>query len=132
MKRALTQAFTNLDESIVCEFHVTTKNNYLHMKLKKQLLLFVGCLIISGSTVVAQTKKDYHTWATTPPMGWNSWDCFGTQITESQAKEQADYMSANLKKHGWEYFVVDIQWYEQNSKGYDYAKDAVLTMDEFS
>src|SRR5674476_869212 len=41
-------------------------------------------------------------------------------------------MSANLKKHGWEYLVVDIQWYEQNSKGYDYAKDAVLTMDEFS
>lgn len=65
-------------------------------------------------------------------MGWNSWDCFGTQITEAQAKEQADYMAANLKKHGWQYFVVDIQWYEQNSKGYDYAKDAVLTMDEFS
>ena len=102
------------------------------MKLKRQLLLFIVCIMISASTVLAQTKKDYHTWANTPPMGWNSWDCFGTQITESQAKEQADYMATNLKKHGWEYLVVDIQWYEQNSKGYDYAKDAVLTMDEFS
>lgn len=102
------------------------------MKLKKHLFLLFVCCLISAFTVIAQTKKDYHAWATTPPMGWNSWDCFGTQITEAEAKEQADYMSANLKKHGWEYFVVDIQWYEQNSKGYDYAKDAVLTMDEFS
>lgn len=102
------------------------------MKLKRQLLLFIVCIMISASTVLAQTKKDYHTWANTPPMGWNSWDCFGTQITESQAKEQADYMATNLKKYGWEYLVVDIQWYEQNSKGYDYTKDAVLTMDEFS
>ncbi|MFA6812140.1 MAG: NPCBM/NEW2 domain-containing protein [Bacteroidaceae bacterium] len=101
------------------------------MKLKRLLLLLSLCCMISVPTI-AQTKKDYHTWASTPPMGWNSWDCFGTQITESQAKEQADYMSANLKKHGWKYLVVDIQWYEQNSKGYDYAKDAVLTMDEFS
>jgi alpha-galactosidase len=105
--------------------------NDTFMVKKKQILLLVCCLI-SVFYTTAQSKKDYHTWAQTPPMGWNSWDCFGTQITESQAKEQADYMAANLKKHGWEYFVVDIQWYEQNSKGYDYAKDAVLTMDAFS
>jgi alpha-galactosidase len=101
------------------------------MKLKERSLLLLICCMISISSVIAQTKKDYHTWASTPPMGWNSWDCFGTQITEAEAKEQADFMSANLKKHGWEYLVVDIQWYEQNSKGYDYAKNAVLTMDEF-
>lgn len=98
-------------------------------KLKSLLLV---CSLIGASAIIAQTKRDYHSWAATPPMGWNSWDCFGTQVTESEAKQQADYMAANLKKHGWEYFVVDIQWYEQNSKGYDYAKDAVLTMDEYS
>ena len=73
--------------------------------------------MISAFSVIAQTKKDYHAWATTPSMGWNSWDCFGTQITEAEAKEQADYMFANLKKYGWEYFVVDIQWYEQTPRG---------------
>lgn len=99
------------------------------MKLKTQLATLIVCCMIS-LPIFAQ--KDYHSWAATPPMGWNSWDCFGTQITESQAKEQTDFMAANLKHHGWEYLVVDIQWYEQNSKGYDYAKDAVLTMDEFS
>ena len=47
----------------------------------------------------------------TPPMGWNSWDCFGFQIVESQVKATADYMSDNLKSHGWEYVVIDMGWY---------------------
>lgn len=102
------------------------------MKKKKQLLLSIACSLICVQSMMAQTKTDFHSWAATPPMGWNSWDCFGTQITEEEAKAQAAYMSDKLKKHGWKYFVVDIQWYEQNSKGYGYAKDAVLTMDGFS
>ena len=28
-----------------------------------------------------------------PPLGWNSWDCFGTTLTEAQAKAQADAMA---------------------------------------
>jgi len=51
-----------------------------------------------------------------PPMGWNSWDCFGTTITEDQTKAEADYMAKNLKAHGWQYIVVDIQWYEAGHK----------------
>ncbi len=72
----------------------------------------------------------YHDWAKTPPMGWNSWDCFGTTVTEEVTKAHADVMAAKLKKFGWEYVVVDIQWFEPNAKGFDYRKDAVLTMDE--
>jgi alpha-galactosidase len=29
-----------------------------------------------------------------------------------------------LKAHGWQYVVVDIQWYEPNAKSFDYRKDA--------
>ncbi len=47
----------------------------------------------------------------TPPMGWNSWDCFGFQVVESQVKASADFMAENLKSHGWEYIVVDMGWY---------------------
>jgi len=72
---------------------------------------------------------DFHTWAPTPPMGWNSWDCFATTITEAQTKAEADYMAAHLKAHGWQYVVVDIQWYEPAATGYDYRKDARLTLD---
>jgi alpha-galactosidase len=73
----------------------------------------------------------FWSWAMRPPMGWNSWDSFGTAVTEAQTKAQADYMSAHLRAHGWEYVVVDIQWYEPNAKGHDYRPDAVLTLDGF-
>jgi hypothetical protein len=46
-----------------------------------------------------------------PPMGWNSWDCFGFAVTEQEVKASADYMARNLKKLGYEYVVVDMLWY---------------------
>lgn len=49
--------------------------------------------------------------AETPPMGWNSWDCFGMDITDEELKATADYMAKHLKKHGWEYVVLDMGWY---------------------
>ncbi len=64
-------------------------------------------------------------------MGWNSWDCFATTVTESQAKAQGDYMAEHLRQYGWQYVVVDIQWYEPHAKGYDYRKDAALIMDDY-
>jgi len=64
-------------------------------------------------------------------MGWNSWDNFATAITEEQTKAQADFMAAKLKQFGWEYIVVDIQWYEPGAKTHDYRADAVLVMDEY-
>lgn len=66
-----------------------------------------------------------------PPMGWNSWDCFGTTVTEDQTRAQADVMAALLRPYGWEYIVVDIQWYEPRARGYGYREGAELTMDEW-
>jgi glycosyltransferase involved in cell wall biosynthesis len=40
-------------------------------------------------------------------------------------------MKAKLVIHGWEYIVVDIQWYEPNATGFDYRKDAKLDLDEW-
>jgi len=48
--------------------------------------------------------------AQTPPMGWNSFDCFGSAVTEAEVRANADYMAAHLKPHGWEYVVVDFCW----------------------
>lgn len=36
---------------------------------------------------------------------------------------------AKLKRYGWQYIVVDIQWYEPAATGFDYRKNARLTMD---
>jgi alpha-galactosidase len=45
-------------------------------------------------------------------MGWNSWDCYGAAVTEDIVRRNAEFMAEHLKEYGWEYIVVDIQWYE--------------------
>jgi len=69
--------------------------------------------------------------AATPPMGWNSWDCYGTTVTEAEVKANADYMATHLKAHGWQYVVVDIQWSEPNAQAHGYRPGAQLAMDEY-
>lgn len=96
----------------------------------KYTLTLVLALVFSA--VNAQTApKKYHQWASTPPLGWNSWDCFGTTVTEQQVKEQADAMVKYLLPSGYSYLTVDIEWYEPESKGHSYDPKAVLTMDEY-
>jgi alpha-galactosidase len=87
------------------------------MNLKKTSLLLVTTLLLGNA--YAQTK-DFHQLALTPPMGWNSWDCFGPTVVESEVKANANYMAKNLKKSGWEYVVVDIRWYVGNDKAHGY------------
>jgi hypothetical protein len=64
-------------------------------------------------------------------MGWNSWDSYGTTVREAQVKANADWMAEHLAKYGWQYIVVDIQWYEPNAQGHDYKPGAPLTMDAY-
>ncbi len=65
------------------------------------------------------------------PMGWNSWDCYGAAVTEEIVKRNADYMARNLKKYGWEYIVVDIQWYEPIADTNEYHPFTELCLDEY-
>lgn len=47
----------------------------------------------------------------TPPMGWNSWNTFGSEINEQMIFEMADAMVANgLPQKGYEYLVIDDCW----------------------
>lgn len=70
--------------------------------------------------------------AATPPMGWNSWDCWGPAVEEAAVRENADFMARYLKPWGWEYIVVDIQWYEPTASIYSYHPFAPLCMDGYS
>ncbi len=67
--------------------------------------------------------------APTPPMGWNSWDAYGTTVRENEVKANADAMAEKLKPFGWQYVVVDIQWYEPNAQAHGYRANAKLDMD---
>ncbi len=66
------------------------------------------------------------------PMGWNSWDCWGASANEEIIKRNAEYMARNLKKFGYEYVVLDIQWSEPDAANHEYHPFAELCMDEYS
>lgn len=78
-------------------------------------------------------KNEY---APLPPMGWNSYDYYDTTVNESQVKANADYMAAHLKEFGWEYIVVDIEWYAHKPDAmreqFQYIPFNHLEMDEYS
>jgi alpha-galactosidase len=103
-------------------------DNGMNNKYFKLLTLLI---LAAFGVVNAQNKPTYWQNALTPPLGWNSWDIYGTTVTEQQVKEQADAMAKNLLPSGYKYLTVDIQWYEPESKGHSYQPGAVLTMDEY-
>jgi hypothetical protein len=97
--------------------------------MKRSLALL---LILFYFSTQAQTNKNFHNWAVTPPMGWNSWDCFGPTVTEAEVKANADYMAKYLKAYGWQYIVVDIRWFVANDKAHGYnEKDPEYNIDEY-
>jgi alpha-galactosidase len=60
--------------------------------------------------------------ALTPPMGWNSWNCFAGAVSEDKVKAAADAMvKSGLINHGWTYINVDDFW--QNHRD---SKDPTL------
>jgi len=50
--------------------------------------------------------------AATPPMGWNSYDCYGDSVTEAETLANARNLAANLLPYGWDTVVVDYRWYD--------------------
>ncbi|OPA75595.1 alpha-galactosidase [Paenibacillus selenitireducens] len=70
--------------------------------------------------------------ANTPPMGWNSWDCYGASVREDEIRGNAAYMAEHLQAYGWEYVVVDIQWYEPGANSSQYRPFVPLEMDEYA
>ncbi|WP_457272440.1 glycoside hydrolase family 27 protein [Pedobacter sp. UYEF25] len=49
--------------------------------------------------------------ASTPPMGWNTWNTFQTHIDEPLLKAMVDaYVSSGMRDAGYRYFVLDDGW----------------------
>ena len=85
-------------------------------------------LIVAGA---GAARAQSHVPAPTPPMGWNSWDSYGTTVTEAEVKANADVMARQLAGYGWRYLVVDIQWYQPTAQGHEYKAGARLAMDGY-
>ena len=50
----------------------------------------------------------------TPPMGWNSWNCWGLKVSEEKVRAAARALVASgLRDHGWTYVNIDDGWQGQ-------------------
>ena len=82
------------------------------MKKLSVIFIVMMCVVLT-SNLKAQTSN----LALTPPMGWNSYNCFGSAVHEDEVKANSLYMAKNLKQHGWQYVVVDFLWSYDNPPG---------------
>ena len=84
-------------------------------------------IVLCAKNSQGQTRKNFRivcgdTIALTPPMGWNSWNCFAGAVSEERVKSAADAMvKSGLINHGWTYINVDDFW--QNHRD---SKDPTL------
>ena len=92
--------------------------------MRSWILVCICSVFVGVQQVVSQEAL-----ALTPPMGWNSWDGYGTTINEAQVKANAQWMAEHLKAFGWQYVTVDMEWFvtnptaEGNSKSFQYSLD---------
>ena len=104
------------------------------MRTKALLFLCLATVLLQPLTYSADRANSSSdsadsTPSTTPPMGWNSWDSYGTTVNEQQVKANAQWMAQHLKAYGWQYITVDMEWFVTDPKPEGNAKDSHYQID---
>jgi alpha-galactosidase len=82
-----------------------TRTNTLRLLHSFCCLLFISCL------QAGEVRALDNGLAKTPPMGWNSWNKFGCNVSEELIKQIADALVGNgMKDAGYQYIVIDDCW----------------------
>lgn len=79
----------------------------MNSRLSLLQLLFASTLCVFMNT----QAQEHLQWAARPPMGWNSYDCFGAAVDESEVLGNAKMVEVHLKDAGWNYIVIDYCWF---------------------
>ncbi|MBI3568332.1 MAG: glycoside hydrolase family 27 protein [Gemmatimonadetes bacterium] len=68
-------------------------------------------LLLASAPAAAQRASSVNGLARTPPMGWNSWNHFGCDVSAQLIREVADAMAANgMRDAGYQYVTIDDCW----------------------
>ena len=74
--------------------------------MKKYMFLVVAAFVFTSANA-----QKFDQLAKTPPMGWNSWNKFGCNVSETLIMQMADEMvSTGMKDAGYDYIVIDDCW----------------------
>jgi len=98
------------------------------LKLDQKTGLITGKLVKAGTYVIQLKAKNEKgiaekslriicgdKIALTPPMGWNSWNCFAHEVSGEKIKRAAEaMMKSGLINYGWNYINIDDYW--QNNR----------------
>jgi len=67
---------------------------------------------MNQSSAIKETNSISNSkFASTPPLGWNSFDSYGVYLHEKAALENLEVFAEKLKPSGFEYFVIDSGWF---------------------
>jgi alpha-galactosidase len=74
--------------------------------------LVVALVLFAVTAVLAQNQNsNSDALAPTPPMGWNSWNKFGCNVSDEMVRQMADAMvKSGMKDAGYKYIVIDDCW----------------------
>jgi hypothetical protein len=73
----------------------------------------LAAILVSVSAASACSQQAHPPLAPTPPMGWNSWDAFGTTIDERSFRASAQWIAQHLKPFGYQYVTIDEAWFDE-------------------
>jgi hypothetical protein len=104
--------------------HYAVKNLPQGLSVDSKTGIITGALSTAGEhkmTLVAtnakgKAERDFtvkvgSTIALTPPMGWNSWNCWGPSVTDAKVRSSAQALiDKGLIDYGWTYINVDDFW----------------------
>ena len=93
----------------------------------------IGLALIAGKISSLSAAEPAH-WslAPSPPMGWNSYDAFGSSVTEEEFMANATCVKDKLLAHGYNLVVVDFRWADATAADYDpNGIGGALAADEF-
>ena len=108
-KRPLLYHVENLPEGL----NINTKNGLITGSLKTNGVYKMN-IVVSNS--LGEVKKEFTVKCgdlllLTPPMGWNSWNCWGLTVSDEKLKASAKaMMDKGLVDHGWSFMNIDDGW----------------------
>ncbi len=88
--------------------------------------LFLLILLVSSLSVAAfaQDNSVSKGLALTPPMGWNTWNKFGCNVSDELVRGMADAMvKSGMKDAGYLYIVIDDCWQVSRDAGANIVPD---------
>src|SRR2546426_6212373 len=80
----------------------------LPLRILLGAFLFLNTAALFAPSTLSQTSSSL---APTPPMGWNSWNKFGCNVSDKLIREMSDAMvTSGMQAAGYQYVNIDVCW----------------------